>query len=112
MLHAYRIATGCFTSGADNTIVSMNFWGFTPSFFGHLRRGFGEFIRDHAHEPKSEYYIPTEVNHLIRNNIATVRVLPCNEKWFGMTYRDDREMVVNSIRALIKNGTYPENLWR
>lgn len=97
---------------ADDTIVSMNFWGFTPSFFGHLQRGFDGFIRQNVNEPKSEYYIPTEVNHLIKSNLTTVRVLSCTEKWFGMTYRDDRDVVVNSIRALIKNGTYPENLWR
>jgi hypothetical protein len=97
---------------AEDTIVSMNFWGFTPSFFGHLQRGFDDFIRNHVNEPKSEYYIPTEVNHLIKNKMATVKVIPCSEKWFGMTYREDRDVVVNSIRALIKNGTYPENLWR
>jgi NDP-sugar pyrophosphorylase family protein len=117
--HIERTAGGIrFTEGGlenpleDDTIVSMNFWGFTPSFFRHLRRGFGEFILKNANEPKSEYYIPAEVNHLIRNNMATVRVLPCSERWFGMTYREDREMVVNSIRALIKKGIYPENLWR
>lgn len=97
---------------SEDTIVSMNFWGFTPSFFGHLHRGFGEFILKNAGELKAEYYIPTEVNHLVRNRLATVRVLHSAEKWFGMTYREDREIVVNSIRALIKNGTYPENLWR
>lgn len=96
----------------DDTVVSMNFWGFTPSFFGHLRRGFDAFIRENVNEPKAEYYIPTEVNHLIKSNLAAVRVLPCAEKWFGMTYREDRELVVKNIRALVKNGTYPENLWR
>jgi hypothetical protein len=97
---------------AEDTVVSMNFWGFTPSFFGRLQSGFEGFIRQNVNEPKSEYYIPTEVNHLIKNQLATVRVLSCSEKWFGMTYREDRDVVVNSIRALIKNGIYPENLWR
>ncbi len=117
--HIERTGTGVvFREGekefplADSAVVSMNFWGFTPSFFGYLKLGFEAFIRQHAQEPKSEYYIPTEVNNLISNNIASVRVLPCREKWFGMTYREDREMVVESIRALIKNGRYPENLWR
>lgn len=96
---------------ADNTTVSMNFWGFTPSFFGFLRTGFDDFIRKNVNELKSEYYIPTEVNHLIRERRATVRVLPCVEKWFGMTYHEDREQVVKNIRSLIKNGVYPENLW-
>lgn len=96
---------------ADDTTVSMNFWGFTPSFFGFLRTGFDDFIRKNVNELKSEYYIPTEVNHLIRERRATVRVLPCVEKWFGMTYHEDREQVVKNIRSLIKNGVYPENLW-
>jgi hypothetical protein len=97
---------------AGETIVSMNFWGFTPSFFGYLAGGFDEFIRRNLNEAKSEYYIPTEVNRLVKDGTATVRILPCTESWFGMTYREDREIVVNSIRRLIKNGTYPENLWR
>ncbi len=97
---------------ADDTIVSMNFWGFTPSFFGQLERGFDQFIRKNIHESKAEYYIPTEVNNLINNKIATVRVLPCSEQWFGMTYREDREIVVDSIRGLVKKGIYPEKLWR
>lgn len=96
---------------AEDTIVSMNFWGFTPSFFGFLRGGFDRFIRKNILEPKSEYYIPTEVNNLINNKMATVRVLPCSEQWFGMTYREDRNLVVNNLRGLIKNGTYPEKLW-
>lgn len=96
---------------ADDTTVSMNFWGFTPSFFGFLRTGFDDFIRKNVNELKSEYYIPTEVNHLIRERRATVRVLPCVEKWFGMTYHEDREQVVKNIRSLIKIGVYPENLW-
>jgi UTP-glucose-1-phosphate uridylyltransferase len=117
--HIERTPSGIRFMEADNeiplsedTIVSMNFWGFTPSFFGCLQSGFDRFIRKNAGEPKAEYYIPTEVNHLVRNRLATVRVLRSTEKWFGMTYREDREIVVNSIRALIKNGTYPENLWR
>jgi UTP-glucose-1-phosphate uridylyltransferase len=96
----------------DDAIVSMNFWGFTPSFFSHLQRGFGEFIRKNAGDLKAEYYIPAEVNQLVRNRMATVRVLQSTDKWFGMTYREDRDTVVNSIRPLIKNGIYPENLWR
>ena len=96
----------------EDTIVSMNFWGFTPSFFGFLKTGFDAFIRASYGNLKSEYYIPTEVNNLIRGGKATVKVLPCTEKWFGMTYQEDRPIVVENIRSLIKNGIYPENLWR
>ena len=93
------------------TIVSMNFWGFTPSFFGYLNKGFGEFIEKNAENLKAEFYIPTVVNDLIKANQASVKVLQCSEQWFGMTYREDREKVVKSIRKLVAQGVYPENLW-
>ncbi len=96
---------------SDNTIVSMNFWGFTPSFFTFLNQGFGEFINRNAENLKAEFYIPSMVNDLINSHRATVKVLDCYDKWFGMTYKEDRETVVRSIRNLIKQGEYPENLW-
>ncbi len=95
----------------DQDLVSMNFWGFTPSFFGFLEQGFQGFISERATDLKAEYYIPTEVNTLVRNQKASVKVLPCTDAWFGMTYRDDRDLVTANIRTLIKNGAYPENLW-
>jgi len=93
------------------TIVSMNFWGFTPSFFKFLATGFADFIKKNSENLKSEFYIPSVVNTLIKNRHASVRILDCHEKWFGMTYKEDRETVVRSIRELIRQGTYPENLW-
>ncbi len=94
-----------------NTIVSMNFWGFTPSFFGYLNRGFETFIEQNSGNLKAEFYIPSVVNELIKTKTAAVRLLQCDEKWFGMTYKEDRESVVKSIRQLVKTGVYPENLW-
>ena len=96
----------------EDTVVSMNFWGFTPSFFGYLWEGFGKFILNNAGNLKAEYYIPSAVNRLIKDRIATVRVLSCVEQWYGMTYREDREMVVNGIRRLVEKGEYPVKLWR
>jgi NDP-sugar pyrophosphorylase family protein len=95
----------------DKSIVSMNFWGFTPSFFSFLNKGFEAFIQKNADNPKAEFYIPSVVNELIKKQQATVRILHCNEKWFGMTYKEDRATVVKSIRELVKAGVYPENLW-
>jgi len=95
----------------DDTFVSMNFWGFTPSFFSYLSRGFEKFIEQNASNIKAEFYIPTVVNELIKSKEATVKILHCNEKWFGMTYKEDRETVVKSIRELVKKGEYPERLW-
>jgi NDP-sugar pyrophosphorylase family protein len=117
--HIERTATGIayknqheqYIPIAGDTIVSMNFWGFTPSFFKFLKNGFETFIKKNAGDLKAEFYIPSVVNDLIKTNQATVKILTCNEKWFGMTYREDREMVVKSIRKLVKAGVYPENLW-
>jgi NDP-sugar pyrophosphorylase family protein len=100
-----------FVAIPGDSIVSMNFWGFTPSFFGFLTRGFESFIKKNAENLKAEFYIPTVVNELIRSQQATVRVLQSNEQWFGMTYKEDRDAVVKSIRELVRKGIYPENLW-
>jgi NDP-sugar pyrophosphorylase family protein len=94
-----------------DTVVSMNCWGFTPSFFRHLESGFDEFIRANSMNAKAEFYIPTVVNRLITSREASVKILPTNDPWFGMTYKEDREIVVNSIRKLIAQGAYPEKLW-
>lgn len=96
----------------DRTIVSMNFWGFTPSFFDHLRSGFLDFIKANSSSPKAEFYIPGVVNDLIVKEEASVRMLPCSDSWFGMTYREDREMVVSRIGELVKAGIYPADLWK
>ena len=91
--------------------VSMNFWGFTPDFFGHLRAAFVEFLKKHGHEQKSECYVPFVVDELIRNGQAEVKVLSTTSKWFGVTYPDDKPIVVNSIKALSDQGDYPSPLW-
>lgn len=102
---------GGFVTIPGNTTVSMNFWGFTPSFFGFLKQGFTDFIAKNAENPKAEFFIPTMVNDLIKTNRASVKVLECGEQWFGMTYKEDRETVVKKIRELVRDGVYPENLW-
>lgn len=95
----------------DETIVSMNFWGFTPSLFKYLKQGFEEFIRKNFDNPKAEFYIPGMVNDLIRTGKAGVKVLSSDAQWFGMTYKEDRIAVVKSVRNLVDQGVYPENLW-
>ena len=95
----------------EDSIVSMNFWGFTPSFFGFLKKGFDDFIKNNAGNLKAEFYIPAIVNELINTREATVRILQSDEQWFGMTHREDRESVVKSIHELVKKGIYPEKLW-
>lgn len=95
----------------ENTLVSMNFWGFTPRFFEQLETRFGKFIQAHKDELKSEFYIPSVVNEMIVEGLAKTRVLESGASWFGVTYQEDRPVVVESIRNLIKEGKYPEKLW-
>ncbi len=94
-----------------NALVSMNFWGFTPNFFNQLDRDFTNFIEAHSNELKSEFYIPTVVNNLIKSGEATIKMLTSEDQWFGVTYKEDKETTISSINKLIKAGHYPEKLW-
>jgi UTP-glucose-1-phosphate uridylyltransferase len=96
----------------ERTTVSMNFWGFTPSFFTHLEMGFADFMKTNAMSPKAEFYIPTVINDLMKRKEASVRILPCSDQWFGMTYREDRDLVVSKIKEQIEAGIYPTDLWK
>jgi UTP-glucose-1-phosphate uridylyltransferase len=95
----------------EKTVVSMNFWGFTPSCFRYLENGFREFMNKNGDNPKAEFYIPSLINELIHSGKATVKVLDCREKWFGMTYREDREQVMAKLQELVDQHIYPGNLW-
>ncbi len=104
-------AEGKITKLTGEESVSMNFWGFTPALFPQLRVKFTEFMKKSGGELKSECYIPSTVNDLVLAGQAKVKVLRTNDSWFGVTYREDRPMVVDSIRKLIARGDYPEKLW-
>jgi UTP-glucose-1-phosphate uridylyltransferase len=90
--------------------VSMNMWGFTPALFDYLRKLFVEFLKKHGSEEKSEFYIPAAVNELVRTQRARAKVLRTTDSWFGVTYREDRPVVVEGIRKLIARGDYPKQL--
>lgn len=96
---------------SENDIVSMNFWGFTPELFEHLEKGFSEFLKENILKEKSEYYIPTIVTELIQDQIADFKVLESKDQWFGVTFKEDRDMVVSSINKLVEDGVYPQKLW-
>lgn len=96
-------------SGAEP--VSMNCWGFMPSVFGELDAAFEQFLRgEGGQSPKKEFTIPAVVDGLIRSGRGTVKVLETTSRWFGVTYREDKATVQESIRALVAAGEYPEKL--
>lgn len=93
-------------------VVSMNIWGFSPSFFKYLETYFVQFIKANADDPKAEFYIPTVVNALINKGEITLKVLESKDRWFGVTYKEDKGSAVESINALIGDSVYPEKLWQ
>ena len=94
------------------SVVSMNMWGFTPSLFLELEARFPQFLQKNSDNiQKAEYFLPDVVGDLIRENKARVRVLSTNERWFGVTYKQDKPRAKQAIRDLIRRGVYPENLW-
>jgi len=98
---------GARKSVTEDAPVSMNFWAFTPSFFDYLEAGFTDFLTHFGHQEKSEYYIPTAVDALIRSGKVDCTVLETTSCWFGVTYPDDKKHVVASIAKLIESGEYP-----
>ena len=96
---------------AFDTPVSMNMWGFTPEYFDYAEEAFKAFLTKNAQELKAEFYIPTLVNDMINAGTATCEVLDTPAKWFGVTYANDREMVVGKIQALVDAGVYPSPLF-
>ncbi|MUH34583.1 nucleotide-diphospho-sugar transferase [Zobellia amurskyensis] len=94
-----------------NTYVSMNFWGFTPKCFEFGWKLFVEFLEDNKENSKAEFYIPTVVNEMLKSDKVEVNVLTTNEKWFGVTYKEDKAIVQNEIMKLNENGVYPKKLW-
>ena len=94
-----------------STPVSMNFWGFTPEYFAHSKKAFVEFLKENINKPKSEFFIPTVINKLVKTKEATVKVLATDAKWFGVTYAADRQGVVDKFAELHKTGVYPEKMF-
>ena len=94
---------------SPDTVVSMNLWGFMPDIFGHIENGFKEFLKQNINVPKSEYYLPSVVSSLIETGEKQVEVLVAEDKWYGVTYKEDKQNVVDAIGAMIDAGLY-ENL--
>ncbi|WP_269242640.1 nucleotidyltransferase family protein [Flavobacterium limnophilum] len=102
---------GLFIPIDENTVVSMNFWGFTPKCFEFGEKLFEEFLEANKENLKAEFYIPSVVNEILKSRIASVEVLQSDAKWFGVTYKEDKEIVQKAIGELKKQNVYPRNLW-
>ena len=110
-----RITTddGQTTTLPGSTVVSMNFWGFTGAFIDHAKRMFPQFLEQalQTDAMKGEFYLPTAIGQLLEEKKAQVKVLKSSEQWFGVTFQEDKPMVVQSIARLTAEGVYPDNLW-
>lgn len=95
----------------ENTVVSMNFFGFTPKYFEFGGKLFATFLEENKTNLKAEFYIPSVVNEIINSKIASVEVLKSEAKWFGVTYSEDKEVVQNAIMKLKDQNVYPSKLW-
>ena len=109
--------TGTGMDGQEKTLdnsayASMNMWGFTPDVFQRGEQLFIDFLKENANEPKKEFYIPYIVNTTIQEGSATVKVLNTPDKWFGVTYKEDRPMVVDKLKDLSEQGIYPSPLFQ
>jgi NDP-sugar pyrophosphorylase family protein len=96
---------------SPNARVSMNFWGFHPKVFQYLEEGFKRFYMENRYNPSAEYYIPLIVDELIRNEQIKLKVIPSEDKWYGITYKDDAVTVRKAFLEFRKRGLYPDPLW-
>ena len=98
---------------ADDTIVSMNMWGFMPSFLEEIEKRFVTFLETTLVENplKGEYFLPLPVSQLIAESKATVKVLTSSDRWYGVTYAADKPVVMAALKGMAEKGLYPDGLW-
>lgn len=110
-----KTPTGAAVDGSEidaNSYVSMNMWGLTPEFMDVLEQGFIDFFKNmNGNELKSEYLIPIFIGELLRDKKVSVKVLETKDKWFGVTYKEDKPFVVESFKKIIADGVYKEDLF-
>lgn len=111
--HAVYEEDGEWKQLPDDTLVSMNFWGFTPKIFEEVDGMFADYLKEAILENpmKCEHVIPTAVGELVKNKVCKVKMLSSKDQWFGVTYQEDKPMVVERIQEMKDNGTYPDVLW-
>ena len=96
----------------DNIVVSMNMWGFSPRIFDEIEEGMSEFFKENMDKLDTiEYYLPYVVDKSINQNKSDVTVLECSEKWYGITYKEDKQAVQDAVADMIDRNVYPKKLW-
>jgi dTDP-glucose pyrophosphorylase len=100
-----------FNEYTGDEIVSMNLFGFKPSCYRYLNMEFGSFLRERMSDPKAELDIPTSLDKFVKKGEITIQILRSNSRWFGVTYREDKPFVVESIRKMVDEGIYPARLF-
>lgn len=108
---SFKDEEGASVAIADDTLVSMNMWGFTPDYFDYSELRFKTFFEENKDNLKAEYYIPTVVNDLIKEDKAKCKVYSTTSQWFGVTYAEDRQAVVDRLQNLVDEGEYPSPLF-
>lgn len=94
------------TALPPDTVVSMNLWGFMPDLFDCAENGFKAFLKENINVPKAEYYLPSVVSGLIASGEKRVKVLIAEDKWYGVTYKEDKQMVCDAINKMAEDGLY------
>jgi hypothetical protein len=108
----YRTQKGAWVRLPGDTVVSMNTWGFTPGLFPQFEMRFAQFLTaNQGRLEKAEFYLPEVVGDMIHEGVATVKVLSTPDRWFGVTYQEDKPYVEAAIRELMGRGVYPPDLW-
>ncbi|XVG95997.1 NDP-sugar synthase [Eubacteriales bacterium KG127] len=99
---------------SEESFVSMNFWGYTQEFMTAMIEGFPVFLENALNENplKAEYFLPSVVDKMISDRTAKVKILPSHDKWYGMTYQEDKALVSNAIQSMKDKGLYPDKLWK
>lgn len=108
----FNNGNGSWNSLTGDEIVSMNMFAFTPSVFKHFEEYFQKFLKHSGNDLKAEFYMPSVIDNLIKNEVAKVKVLETSANWFGLTYSEDKPIAQKRILDLVEKGIYPQKLWK
>lgn len=103
--------SGAVMNISENAVVSMNMWGFMPSLFRYLEEDLIRFLQENSTSAKAEFLLPNVIDRLIKSGEVDIPVMQTDSKWFGITYKEDLEMVKGKLQKLVESGSYPSPIW-